>query len=491
MTRSRITRRGFIAGAAATAGAATLWSRNATLRAAGANDAVRVAVIGIGGRGSGLLGEALKVPGVRIAALCDADQKHVDARVASLAKQNVKVDLATQDLRKVLESKDVDAIVTATPNHWHSLLVVWACQAGKDIYVEKPVSHNIWEGRKATEAAEKYKRIVFAGTQRRSDVRFKEAVEWIRAGNLGKILYARGFCYKERRSIGKTTGPQPVPPNVDYDLWCGPSPLVPLRRKNLHYDWHWVWETGNGDIGNQGIHEMDQARWLLGEPLLAPRVFSFGGRFVYDDDATTPNTLVSVFDYKTAPLIFEVRGLPRSNKDARPIMDVYKPGDVRIGVVIRCEDGYFASGNNGGWVYDNDNKKVRQFTQEGAGRHMANFIQAVRSRKQEDVTAPILEGHISSALCHMGNVSYRVGAERSAAEIADVVKGDKNALDSFERLKDHLSANGVDLMKEKIVLGPSLAFDPVAEKFTGTLAEEANKLVREPGRPPFVIPDNV
>jgi hypothetical protein len=496
MPASRFSRRYFLAGSAA-AGAGLMLS-STRLRAQGANDDIRVAVIGFNGRGSSLIGELLKVKGARLVALCDADQAVLDKKVAQLSKGDkpVKLDQTTQDLRRVLENKDIDAIVTATPNHWHSLITVWACQAGKDIYTEKPVSHNIWEGRKATEAVEKYKRIAYAGTQRRSDVNFKKAVEWLHAGNLGKILYARAFCYKPRGEVPfAEPGKNPIPSTVDYDLWAGPTPKVPIKRKSLHYDWHWVWETGNGDIGNQGIHEMDQGRWALQQPALAPRVFSFGGRFVYDNDAaTTPNTLISVFDYQPAPLIFEVRGLPvnqaeQSKRDPR--MDAYKPGDVRIGVVVKCEGGYFASGNGGGWTYDNSGKKIEQFVAQGNGDHMANFIKAVRSRRQSDITAPMLEGHVSSALCHMGNVSYRLGAQKSTEEIAETVKSDKNAMDSLERLKTHLAANGLDLTSQKVVLGPSLEFDPKAERFTGTMGDAANKYVKDEYRAPFVIPDNV
>jgi predicted dehydrogenase len=487
-----------LAGSAAAGAAVTMWSR--PLRAQGANDDVRVAVIGFRGRGADHIKELLNVKGVRLVGLCDADQRVIDSQINSLEKREkpVKVEYTTQDLRKLLERNDIDAVTTATPNHWHALVTILALQAGKDVYCEKPVSHNIWEGRQASKLAEKSGKIVYCGTQRRSDKGFQEAVDYVQSGKLGKILYARGFCYKERGSIGKVKEPTPIPSEVDYEMWCGPSPKGPLMRKQLHYDWHWVWETGNGDIGNQGIHEVDQCRWMLGQKALAPRVFSFGGRFLYDDDATTPNTLVSVYDYQPAPMIFEVRGLPRSNKDEKPIMDVYKHGDIRIGVVVKCEHGYVASGNNGGFAYDNDDKKIEttdgkkvQFLQKGASEHIANYIKAVRSRKASDITAPYVEGHISSALCHMGNISYRVGKQLGADEVAERVKGDKNAMDSLDRMKQHLAANGLDLEKEKIVLGPSLSFDPQAERFTGEMAEEANKLLKDHYRAPFAVPENV
>src|SRR5688572_30409864 len=286
---SNLTRRGFLAGSAA-AGAGVMFSTHA--RAQGANDDIRVAVIGFNGQGGGHINGFKKMKGVRLVALCDADQAVIDKAVAGLNKENIKVD-HYQDMRRIFERKDIDAISTATPNHWHALTSIWAIQSGKDVYVEKPVSHNVWEGRKIVEAARKYNRIVQTGTQKRSSLGNKEVFAYMQSAALGKIKWARGFCYKRRDNIGKTEGPQPIPSTVDYDLWTGPAPKEELRRKKLHYDWHWVWPTGNGDIGNQGIHEMDLCRWALGEKAIAPRVMSFGGRLGYEDDATTPNTLVS------------------------------------------------------------------------------------------------------------------------------------------------------------------------------------------------------
>ena len=480
---SRITRRQFMAGTLA-AGA---WALAAPYsRALGANDDIRVAVIGFNGQGGGHIQRFLKIPGVRIVALCDADTKVIEKGVKMLGDKGAGVK-TYQDVRKLLENKEVDAVSTATPNHWHSLIVVWACQAGKDIYVEKPVSHEVWEGRKAVEAARKYNRIVQTGTQGRSNTGLREAFAWIKAGNLGKILVARGFCYKPRGSIGKVTGPTPIPPEVDYDLWCGPAPKEPLMRKKLHYDWHWVWPTGNGDIGNQGIHEMDMCRWALGQPALPPRVFSIGGRFVHDDDATTPNTLISFYDYKPAPLIFEVKGLPRKTGDTA--MDNYR--GTRIGLVVDCENGSFVGGGGGGWVYDKDDKKVKQFTSNGADKHQDNFIDAVRSRKKEDLKADILEGHLSSALCHMGNISYRLGAAKSPDEIAETIKGDKLHAECFGRFMEHIKANEADLKKTPVILGPGLDMDPAKEQFTGTLADKANALVTRNYRVPCVVPAQV
>ena len=487
---SRISRRRFLAGSVA-AGAATLLTPHS--RVLGANSDIRVAVVGFNQQGVGHIEGYRRMPGVRVVALCDADKNVVDREVSKFDKRGEKVAGCT-DVRKIIDDKNVDVISTATPNHWHSLIVVWGCQAGKDVYVEKPVSHEIWEGRKAVEAARKYNRIVQTGTQNRSDMGLKAAFEYLQKGELGKILCARGFCYKPRGSIGKVDGPQPIPPGVDYDLWCGPAPKEPLMRRHLHYDWHWVWPTGNGDIGNQGIHEMDMCRWALGQGALAPRVMSIGGRYGYDDDATTPNTLISFFDYKPAPLIFEVRGLPRKKSDSEKEflkfgMDNYR--GIRVGIVVQCENGYFAGGGGGGWVYDKDGKKVKQFKGGEGGQHKDNFIKAVRSRKREDLKADILEGHLSSALCHMGNIPYRLGKESSPDQISEIIKGDKEAADSFERFKEHLAANEVKIEKTPVILGPSLTMDSDKEQFTGTLAAEANKLATREYRAPFVVPEKV
>ena len=352
------------------------------------------------------------------------------------------------DIRKLLENNDIDAVSIATPNHWHSLAAIWAIQAGKDVYVEKPVSHNVWEGRQLVNAARKHNRIVQTGTQSRSSTGLIEAMQWLHDGNLGKIKVARGLCYKRRPSIGKTSGPQSTPPTVDYDVWTGPAPMEPLRRAKLHYDWHWVWPTGNGDLGNQGIHEMDVARWALGESQLSPRILSVGGRLGYEDDGTTPNTLIVYHDYPAAPLIFEVRGLPArtgSNK-----MDQYR--GASIGIVIDCEHGYMVIPSyervN---VFDKDGKQFKTF--EGKEGHYANFIQAVRSRKVSDLHADILQGHLSSALCHTGNISYRLGKQMPPDALREAVRDTPEMSETLGRMQEHLGVNGVNLAKTPRRLG--------------------------------------
>jgi len=452
-------------------------------RAAGANEDIRYAVVGFNGRGKDHLEGMRKVKGVRLVALCDADRNVLEQQMHKSRDLDERVEGYT-DIRKLLENKDIDAVTFATPNHWHSLGSIWAVQAGKDVYVEKPVSHNVWEGRQLVLAARAHERIVQAGTQCRSSSGIREGIAWLREGHLGKILRARGLCYKRRPSIGKVNGAQPIPPSVDYDLWCGPAPKGPLMRKRLHYDWHWVWPTGNGDVGNQGIHQMDLARWVLGEAEVSPRILSVGGRLGYVDDGTTPNTQIVFHDYPAAPLIFEVRGLPASANSEQ--MDRYH--GASIGVVAECEGGFMVIPNyTSARIFDKDEKEIKVF--EGGSSHFANFIDAVRSRKYTDLNGDILEGHISSALCHTGNISHRLGRTHKPEEISDALKDSKDLTEALGRMEQHLAANNVDLRKTPATLGAVLKMDPKTERFIG--AHRANELLTRDYRRPFVVPTKV
>src|SRR5262249_52105946 len=359
-----------------------------------------------------------------------------------------------------------------------------------DVYVEKPVSHNVWEGRQLVEAARKYNKIVQTGTQSRSSSAIKEAVEWVQAGNLGRLHIARGLCYKPRPSIGKARGPQPVPPGVNYDLWCGPAPMDPIRRIRFHYDWHWFWNYGCGDLGNQGIHQMDIARWFLGVNELSPRVLSLGGRLGYEDDGETANTQIVYHDYPKAPLIFEVRGLPEApgskNMDRYPSRE--KDKGASVGVIIHCEGGYVLVPNySSATAYDKEGSEIKKWS--GSENHFENFIKAVHSRKHSDLNADILEGHLSSALCHTGNISYRLGKRANPDELREAIGSDKAACETLERMEAHLAANGVDLGKSKATLGVFLKMDPKTERFIAS--PQANELLTRNSRPPFVVPDKV
>ncbi len=483
-------------GLAATAFTARSWGQ-----VAGANTDVRVAVVGLNGRGKNHLTSLAKIPGVRLVAICDVDLFVLERTASELAKQGLTPEKFT-DIRQLLALDGLDAITIATPNHWHALAGIWAMQAGKDVYVEKPVSHNIWEGRQLVAAANKYNRIVQAGTQCRSGQGLIDAVAWVRAGNLGKITVSRGFCYKRRESIGKTKAPTPVPPTINYDLWSGPAPIIEPHRNSkkngpVHYDWHWIYAYGNGDVGNQGIHQMDVARWFLGEPGLPRHSLSVGGRLGYVDDGETPNTQIVIHDYATAPLVFEVRGLP-AKPGAAPVgidpattagatatMDKYR--GVSIGNVVDCEggsvviNGYFEAD-----VYDRAGKLMKQF--KGRDRLMANFIDVVRSRKTADLYGQIEEGHVSSALCHVGNLSHQLGRAASPGKIADTVKSDAPLAEAYGRMAEHLAINGVDLKKTRLTLGLPLTIDPPLERFTGSGSSAANKLLTRKYRAPFVVP---
>jgi len=489
---SKLSRRDFMKSTMAAGAAMALLSPNSRVR--GANNDLRFAVVGTGSQGNSHIKYFNEKEGVRVVALCDADQAQVQKRANAFEKkygQKVKTYI---DVREMLEDKSIDAITSATPNHWHSLITIWACQAGKDVYIEKPVSHNIWEGRKSVEAARKYNRIVQTGTQKRSSEAHKNAYKWIREGNLGPIKWVRSLCYKARFEgtngiVNGTNGPNPVPQSVDYNLWCGPAEMEPLRREKLHYKWHWVWNTGNGDLGNQGIHEMDLGRWALGDPKLAPRVMSFGGRFRVNDAGETANTQIVFFDYKPAPLIFEVRGLPR-NKGSKS-MDGWRRTGTNIGVIVQCENGYWTAGDGGGWVWDNNDKRTdKQISGGGGGGHHQNFIDAVRSHKVSDLNADIEKGHFSSALCHMGNISYRLGRKMSVSEARNSIDNEY-VMDSFERMLEHLKVNEVDLEKEPITMGPMLTMDPRREKFVGEYSDWANMYLKRNYREPFVVPDRV
>jgi predicted dehydrogenase len=481
------TRRSFLKSSALAATSAAFSARS-WAQVAGANGDVRVAVVGLNGRGKNHLQRLGEVKGVRVVALCDVDTAVLDKAKAGLGEVKTYV-----DLRELLAARDIDAVTFATPNHQHSLQAIWACQAGKDVYVEKPVSHNVWEGRQLVHAAAKHQRVVQCGTQIRSGAGLQEAVAWVRAGNLGKITAARGFCYKRRDSIGKVSGPQKIPASVNYDLWCGPAPKSELMRSRLHYDWHWVHVTGNGDVGNQGIHQMDVARWFLGERGLPRTTLSIGGRLGYIDDGDTPNTQVVIHDYASAPLIFEVRGLPARAGTARKAkgeggngMDNYR--GVGVGNVIDCEGGSLVTTNYfTATAYDKAGQVLKEF--KGVDRHMQNFIDVVRSRKLAQLYGPIEEGHLSSALCHLGNISHLLGKAAAPDVLRERIKGNAGLAESCGRMVEHLAANQVDVKSTPLTLGVLLQLAAGSERFTGEFATQANPLLTRQYRVPFVVPD--
>lgn len=500
---SALHRRRFLA-ASAFGATLALGGARASGRVLGANDAIRVGVVGVRGRGQLHMAMTSSIPGFRLAALCDVDPA-VLGRLAEKAGRDGPVVRTFKDVRELIACKDVDAVTIATPNHWHALAAIWACQAGKDVYLEKPVSHNIFEGRQLVSAARKYGRMVQAGTQARSNPDVIEAVAWVRAGNLGEIKHARGTCYKPRMSIGKV-GKGQVPPGLDYDLWTGPAPLKPLARQNLHYDWHWIYDYGNGDLGNQGIHEMDIARWFLGYAALSPRVMSIGGRLGYDDDGETPNTQVVYHAYDGPPLVFEVRGLPRSKEfraEGRPwgenmdTLDGFSRGRG-VGVLVACEGGRLAVVEGGESIVavDPAGKTIRRFDtahpqfgrgwSKGDQFHFRGWLKAIRTRDPAMLTADILEGHLSSALCHTGMISHRLGRRLPASQIRKGVADNPLLCERLDSFCDHLARNGIDLETVHATLGPWLAVDTKTERFLDHRAADA--LWNREYRKPFVVP---
>jgi predicted dehydrogenase len=433
---------------------------------------LRVAVVGVHGRGKDHVHGFAGKHNCVVTTICDADSDVIGDAMSSAEKAQGMAPKYEQDIRKVVADKNIDIISIATPNHWHSLAAIWGLQNGKNVYVEKPVSHNVSEGRRVVEVARKQKLLCQAGTQSRSSTGLIEAMQFLRDGKLGKITVARGLCYKPRGSIGKVTGPQDPPKTVDYDLWCGPAPKNPVMRKQFHYDWHWQWDYGNGDLGNQGIHEMDKARWGLGKTDLAKGVMSVGGRFGYIDDGQTANTQICVFDYGDAELIFEVRGLKTD-----PLKD------VKIGNIIYGTEGYLVIPDYSDAVsFTNAGELIKKFS--GGGDHYGNFVDAVRSGKQEDLHADIEQGHLSSALCHLGNISYRLGEERPFDKVADAL-ADKEAQETFERMEKHLTDNNVSLTEAKCRVGRQLKFDPKTETFG---EKDADAMLTREYRKGFEVP---
>ena len=495
-----ISRRDFLqdsalAAAALAAGVAVTDTRAAERVAAARkgqlNDQLRVAVVGVHGRGMSHVGAFAgnnKLNTI-ITTVCDADSAVIGNAMKAVEKKQGNAPKFEQDIRKVVEDKNIDIVSIATPNHWHALAAVWALQNGKDVYVEKPVSHNVSEGRRIVEAARKHNRICQTGTQSRSSKGMREAMAFLHAGKLGKIKLARGLCYKLRPSIGKVDSPQPVPKSCDYNLWCGPAPMSPLMRKRLHYDWHWVWDTGNGDLGNQGIHEMDKARWGLGKNELAKSVVSVGGRFGYVDDGQTANTQICVFDFGDCELIFEVRGWPSKSPYAgkESPKTQFKPTNY-VGNIFYGSEGFLVCPSYSNAIaYSNDGEVIQKF--DGGDDHFGNFIKAVRSRKLEDLNADILEGHLSSALCHLGNISYRLGDEQPFGQKPKAFAKDKDAGESFERMEQHLKDNKIDLDTIKCRVGRKLDLDPTKETFLGD--KEANAMLTREYRKGFEVPEKV
>jgi len=431
-----INRRSFLVGSLAASAARVSGSPN---------DQIQVAVVGVRGRGRSHISEFGKQKNCRVAAVCDVDAAQSE-RAVQLTEQVQGFKPKTyKDIRRLVEDKEIDAISIATCNHWHALATIWACQAGKDVYVEKPASHNIWEGRKMVEAARKYQRMVQVGMQARSLEHYRRAIELLHQGAIGKLYMAKGLCLKRRKSIGRQPD-GPVPPGVDYDLWLGPAPVRPFNPNRFHYNWHWFWDTGNGDIGNQGVHEMDLARWALKKDTLPAKVHSSGGKFIYDDDQETPNTQLTVLEYGDCQLVFEVRGLLTGGESS-----IQYDGANYIGNIFLGSEGFLSLDCFGFQMDLGEKRELAQqmkYTEPSSwdtGPHVENFLKAMRSRSYQDLNCDIVNGHLSAALCHLANISYRTGRK--------------------------------------------LLFDPVKETFVGDA--EANRYASRDYRAPYLVPARV
>ncbi|NLN89284.1 MAG: Gfo/Idh/MocA family oxidoreductase [candidate division WS1 bacterium] len=426
---------GVVAGAAA-ASSLLAFGR----RAMAQDDELRVAVLGINGRGTAHISAFMNLPGCRVAALCDPDETLFASRAEAITDAGHPKPKFYPDIRDVLEDDEIDVLSVATPNHWHCLATIWGCQAGKDVYVEKPLSWGIWEGRQAVKAARKYGRIVQVGTQGRSDGRMREAIARFRRGDVGSPVMARATCFKPRASIGFQPIEEP-PPTLHWDIWRGPGPDVPFHRNLVHYNWHWFYDFGNGDLGNQGVHQMDIARWGLGQTLPV-RVSSTGGRLGYVDQGETPNTQTCNFQYEDGTmLVFEVRGLPTAEESGG-----------RIGNQFYGSEGWMCQSD--GFVahvgYDGDPREIDGPLPPvgGAGPedHFANFVRAVRSRRIEDLNADVLEGHYSAALCHMALIAYRLGRDLEFCPEREEFVGDDEANAMLRRPKQRVRRDGVGLV---------------------------------------------
>ncbi len=427
-----VTRRRFLGASAGAVVVAGAMGRGTVF---GANDRVGVGVVGINGRGGGHIGGFTDLEGSEVAALCDCDRRVLERRSTEIEEKTGKKPKTYVDMRDMFEDSDVDAVSFATPNHWHTLGSVWACQAGKDVYVEKPLSHELWEGRQLVETAAKYGRVVLHGTQSRSDPGWVRAIGRLRAGEIGEIYMARALCFKRRNSIGFKQ-PEPPPEHLDWNLWQGPAQERPYCANYVHYNWHWFRAYGNGDLGNQGVHQMDIALWGLGKGF-PKRVSSMGGRYGYEDQGETANTQVCNYLYDGGKLlVFEVRG--RYTNDEAGVM---------IGNLFYGSEGYMADkklyDKNGKEIPDKEHIPIAE--SEVTGNHFATFVKAVKTRKPADIHGTALDGHIASGHCHLGNISYRLGAE--------------------------------------------LHFDAAAERFVGDGAGRANGMLKRDYREPFVVPE--
>lgn len=488
---SRLSRRRFlsdsaIAAAALAAGSGVASRAFEALAAdspASASDKLNVMVCGVRSRGNQVAGLYARNRECHVKYLCDVDEEIGQNRVDEFEKQFGYRPQFVRDMRQGFDDKDLDAVVIATPNHWHTLAGIWAMQAGKDAYVEKPVSHNISEGQRLVETARKYKKICQTGTQSRSLAGTIAAIDYVRSGKIGEVKLARGLCYNRRKSIGEKGVYEPLK-SVDYNLWVGPAQMQPVTRPQFHYDWHWQYHWGNGDINNQGVHQMDIARWGMGIDSLSDSVVSYGGRLGYVDAGDTANTLVALYKFGQKTIVFEVRGLETS-----PLLK------AKLGNVFYGTEGVVVLNDWGtGFAMDREGKVVEYFNKGAKGfnagaDHVQNFVDAVKSRNPSDLNAEIREGHLSAGCGHVGTISYRLGRQVPISVVQTAIEefgGADDNVETLQRTIAHLKDNGVDPDKTQMTLGPVLQMDTKTETFTNNQA--ANAMLTREYRKGFEVP---
>jgi len=480
---TRIRRRTFLYQSAATA-AVALAVR--PLRAVSANEKLNLGFIGTGGRGNDLLKQFSALSDVRVAALCDPDHEHLE----STAKKH-RGAAKYRDLRKLLDDKNVDAVVIATCNHWHALAAIWACEAGKDVYVEKPLTHNHWEGRQLVHTARKLDRIVQIGTQQRSDPMQAKVKDYLHGQQaLGAIQYVQVCRFGKREAIGRRKTPLKPPESLDYNLWLGPAKDEPIYRNNLHYDWHWSWNTGNGEMGNWGVHVLDDAvNVALRDSAPFPlRVAAAGGRVLWNDAGQTPNVSFVYYDTGTIPMMYAMSNLPDEVGSSRELS--YK--GVKSGYVVHCQGGYYAGQRGSGAAYDNDGKLITRFKGDSGAKHPRNFVDAVFAHDRSRLNAEVQIGHQSTSWCNLANVALEAAAANSAGkyrrEAAEAVAQSFVPWGSLiGMMEQHLAKNSADV-KAGFSVSPVFQFDPESEQFVGHESQRANRFLRREYRSKFEVP---
>ncbi len=472
-------------GLAATAIAALPAARSTaeeSSRPAGPNEKIRVAVIGVNGQGGAHLAEWMANPDSQLVAVCDCDPNAFAKQGKRFRERNHPLPDYEQDVRRLLDRKDIDAVSIATPNHWHAVMAVWAMQSGKDVYVEKPCSHNVDEGRVITDWARKLGRMCQMGVQSRSMPGMRQTIEFVRGGGVGPVKVAHALCYKRRKSIGLVDTPVPLPEGIDFDLWAGPAPAELPIRERLHYDWHWNHITGNGDLGNQNPHELDKARWGLGQQSLPKRVVSLGGRLGYVDNGDVANSQLTIFQWDDCLLISDVRGLDIKT----PVTFDLAVGPLRVGNIWWGTEGYVVAPNyTSGAAFDYDGKQLGAWSGGSYQLHFANFVKAIKSRRHQDLHLDIEDGHLSSALAHLGNVSWSLGKPVEPGTPPTLAADEKHVRETLASFTAHLAENEVDFDVTPLSLGRLLTIDPVTERSDDP---QANRLFSRDYRKGFELP---